>query len=235
MTGKTTGKIAAGISAAGIAAGCFGVIDKLHLRTSAPGTKVRIACVGDSITYGCFVSGQPWNSYPARLGRLLGSDYYVANFGCTNRTAISAADHPYTKERLYRKSLDYGPDMVLLMLGTNDSKMHNWDAEAYRHDMLSLIDSYRKLDSHPEIIIMLPPPVFTIHRRVMWQIRPDILEREVIPACRRIAEERGLRLIDTHSPFMLRRHLFVDGVHPNARGAEVLARTVYKAIREERI
>lgn len=220
-------KTITGIGAAGLTAAYFGALDMLHLNSAAAKRKKKVACVGDSITYGCFVAGQPWNSYPTQLGRMLGTDYQVANFGYTNRTAIVTGDHPYTKEKLYSRSLEYMPDIVLIMLGTNDTKAHNWDALAYKRDMISLIDSYLDLGSHPEVIIMLPPPVFTIHRRVMWGIRPDILEREVIPLCRKIAEEKGLRLIDTHGPFMMKRQLFVDGVHPTARGAGLIAEIVY--------
>ena len=220
--------IVAAIGAAGLAAGYIGAIDALHLNPAAPGDRKKVACVGDSITYGCFVAGQPWNSYPRQLGKLLGDDYYVANFGYTNRTATKSADHPYTSEKLYTKSLEFRPDIVLIMLGTNDTKAHNWDPAAYRRDMTDIINSYLEIDSHPEVIILLPPPVFTIHRRVMWQIRGDILAHEVIPALRKIAGEKGLRVIDTNGPFMLKRRLFVDGVHPNAEGAKLLARTVFE-------
>ncbi len=227
---STARKALAGIGAVGLTAAYFGALDMLHLKPLAVTGKKKIACVGDSITYGCFVAGQPWNSYPRQLGRMLGKDYHVANFGYTNRTAIAGGDYPYTKEKLYGRSLEYLPDIVLIMLGTNDTKAHNWDAQAYKRDMISLIDSYLDLDSHPEVIIMLPLPVFTICRRVMWSIRPDILEREVIPICREIAEEKGLRSIDTHGPFMLKRRLFVDGVHPTDEGAGLIAETVYESI-----
>ena len=98
----------------------MGALDKLHLPQLSKSGKRKVACVGDSITYGCFVAGQPWNSYPRQLGRLLGKDYCVGNFGYTNRTAINTADFPYTAEKLYERSLAFSPDIVLIMLGTND-------------------------------------------------------------------------------------------------------------------
>ena len=207
-----------------------GTVDGAKSAKSGKSGRTRIACVGDSITYGCFVMGQPWNSYPRQLGRMLGDGYVVANFGYTNRTAIRTADHPYTAERLYRRSLEFRPDIVLIMLGTNDSKACNWDAAAYHRDMIRLIESYQELESHPEVILMLPPPVFTIQRRVLWDIRQNTLTREVIPMLRKIAGEKDLRLIDTHGPFLMRRELFVDGVHPNAAGAKRLAEIVCETI-----
>ena len=221
--------------AAGLASAAYvGAVDILHLNPAGAKGKIKIACVGDSITYGCFVKGQPWNSYPRQLGRLLGDDYYVANFGYTNRTAISTADHPYTKEKLYKKSLAFMPDIVLIMLGTNDSKACNWDPAKYRNDMIRLINSYQELDSHPEVIILLPPPVFTIHRRIMWHIGHYNLEHGVQPILRRIAEKKGLRLIDTHGPFFMRRELFVDGVHPNAAGAARMAGIIYEELKNDK-
>ena len=130
-------------------AASFGVIDALHVQPRPRAGQKRAACVGDSITYGCFVPGQPWNSYPRQLGRMLGRGYCVGNFGYTNRTALKIADHPYTAEKLYRQSLAFQPDLVLLMLGTNDTKAINWNAEAYARDLGELIENYKSLESRP--------------------------------------------------------------------------------------
>ena len=80
----------------------FGVIDALHVQPRPRAGEKRVACVGDSITYGCFVPGQPWNSYPRQLGRMLGRGYCVGNFGYTNRTALKSGDHPFAVRRCCR-------------------------------------------------------------------------------------------------------------------------------------
>ena len=220
------------LSGAGIlsAAVYMGALDSLHLPQRSKAGKKRVACVGDSITYGCFVAGQPWNSYPKQLERLLGKDYCAGNFGYTNRTANNTADFPYTAEKLYEKSLDFLPDIVLIMLGTNDTKEINWNPGKYMTDLCRLIDSYRDLSTHPKIYLLLPPPVFPVFGRVLWSIRSDVLEYEVLPMCRQAAEEKSVTLINTHDVFCDRRELFVDGVHPNRKGAGLLAETVYDAI-----
>lgn len=123
----------------------MGALDMLHLPQRVKPGRKRVACVGDSITYGCFIAGQPWNSYPRQLGRLLGKEYCVGNFGYTNRTAINTGDFPYTSEKLYARSLEFMPDIVLIMLGTNDTKEINWDREKYKKDMGRLINSYSSL------------------------------------------------------------------------------------------
>ena len=214
----------------------FGVIDALHVQPRPRAGQKRMACVGDSITYGCFVPGQPWNSYPRQLGRMLGRmlgrGYCVGNFGYTNRTALKKADHPYTAEKLYRQSLAFQPDIVLLMLGSNDTKAINWNAEAYARDLGELIESYRELESRPQVFLLLPPPVFPFCGKVRWDIRSEVLENEVLPICRRVAEEKGVPVIDIHSAFIGRKELFVDGCHPNARGARVIAEAAQLKINE---
>ena len=204
----------------------FGVIDALHVQPRPRAGQKRVACVGDSITYGCFVPGQPWNSYPRQLGRMLGRGYCVGNFGYTNRTALKNADYPYTAEKLYRQSLAFQPDTVLLMLGTNDTKAVNWNAEAYARDLGELIENYRGLESRPQVFLLLPPPVFPFCGKVRWDIRSEVLENEVLPICRQVAEEKGVPVIDTHSTFVGKPELFVDGCHPNARGARMMAETI---------
>jgi len=233
MKTKTIASSIIGFGAGLLSAAVYmGALDKLHMpQRGKPGTK-RVACVGDSITYGCFVAGQPWYSYPKQLERLLGKDYSVGNFGYTNRTAINTGDFPYTAEKLYKKSLEYKPDIVLIMLGSNDTKAINWDPEKYMQDLGSLIDSYRELKTHPEVYLLLPPPVFPFMGKVMWDIRSEVLENELIPACRQVAEEKGVTLINTHDVFTGRKDLFTDGCHPNRKGARLLAETVYEGIRK---
>lgn len=215
------------------AAAYMGALDMLHLPQRVKPGRKRVACVGDSITYGCFIAGQPWNSYPRQLGRLLGKEYCVGNFGYTNRTAINTADFPYTSEKLYERSLEFMPDIVLIMLGTNDTKEINWDREKYKKDMGKLINSYRSLGTHPEVYLLLPPPVFPFMGKVMWDIRSEVLENELIPACRQVAEKKGVTLINTHDVFAGKKFMFIDGVHPNRLGARLLAETVYSEISEK--
>ena len=208
----------------------FGVIDELHVQPRPRAGQKRVACVGDSITYGCFVPGQPWNNYPRQLGRMLGHGYCVGNFGYTNRTALKSGDYPYTAEKLYRQSLAFQPDTVLLMLGSNDTKAANWNAEAYAHDLGALIDSYLESESRPQVFLLLPPPVFPFCGKVRWDIRSEVLENELLPICSRVAEEKGVPVIDIHAAFVGRKELLVDGCHPNSKGARVMARKVFSLV-----
>lgn len=207
------------------------MISLLHpINKPRPG-QIRVACVGDSITYGYLVKQRRKNCYPSVLGRLLGERYCVANFGFSGRTAVENGDHSYVKERLYRESLSWKPDMVLLMLGTNDSKPCNWNGLAYRRDMEKLIDVYCAEGSR--VVLLLPPPAFPVNGAVKFDISTGTLEREVIPVLPDVAEKKQKELINVCSAFAGRRELFVDGVHPNAEGAKLLAETVYDFLAKE--
>lgn len=208
----------------------IGLLDYQRVQPKAKGGQKRVACIGDSITYGALVGGRPWNSYPSVLGRMLGSGYCVDNFGYSDRTAIRDSNHPYSITKVYRDSLDFRPDIVLFMLGTNDSKPEIWDPEKYRRDVTEMIDSYLGLDTDPEVFIMLPPPAYPFLGKVRWSIRPEVIENEVIPICREIAEEKGLIVIDMHEVFTGKESLFVDGIHPGAEGARLMAEKISSII-----
>ena len=208
----------------------MGMLDRLHILPRPKPGQTRVACVGDSITYGFFVRGQLWNSYPSILQKLLGESYCVGNFGFSNRTASEDGDYPYTAEKLYKKSLDFQPDIVLIMLGSNDSKPNNWNGESYARSLTELARSYMDLGSSPRVLLMTPPSVFHFWKKVLWTIQGDVLENEVVPICRRVAEDLGLELVDVHGAFFGKKELFADGCHPNVSGARLLAETVYKAI-----
>ncbi len=208
----------------------MGLISSWHVSPKPEEGQMRIACVGDSITYGCMVPGQAWNNYPRRLQKLLGEDYCVGNFGYSSRTASKSGDYPYTAEKLYQQSLDFQPDAVILMLGTNDSKEWNWDPDVYRRDLTDLVNSYRGLDSTPQIWLVLPPPVFPKGDKVLYGIRGEIIDSEICSIIREVGETEGLPVIDMHERFEGRGDLFLDGVHPDALGAKRFAGTVFDAI-----
>ncbi|MCI9641303.1 MAG: hypothetical protein HFJ98_00685 [Eubacterium sp.] len=210
----------------------FGFIEFYHPMKQAKNNQIKVACVGDSITFGCTVRNRNKNNYPAVLGRMLGEKYCVNNFGYTNRTAIKSADYPYTNEKLYQQSLDLKPDIVVIMLGSNDSKVNNWDRDKFIKDYCEIIDSYLKSESSPKVYVLAPPPLFEIRGKVMWQLRKNIVDNEICPVVKFIADKMNVHYIDMHSIFENKRELFSDGVHPNAKGSRLFAQTIYEAIIE---
>ena len=129
--------------------------------SSAQEKKVKVACVGNSITYGAYIEDREHNSYPSQLQRYLGDGFQVRNFGVNGATALRRGDKPYVGLKAYEESKSFQPDIVLIKLGTNDTKPWNWKyKEEYMDDYQSLIDSYRQLDSHPRIILLTPVRCF---------------------------------------------------------------------------
>src|SRR5512145_1305125 len=89
----------------------------------------NIACVGDSITYGYGLASPNTESYPAVLATLVGSAHRVQNFGVSGATLLKSGDKPYWSEAAFTASTDFAPDVVVVMLGTNDAKPQNWSHE----------------------------------------------------------------------------------------------------------
>ncbi|MDE6384673.1 MAG: hypothetical protein K2L36_00810 [Eubacterium sp.] len=208
----------------------FGFIDFYHPMKKAGKNQIKVACVGDSITFGCTVRNWRKNNYPAVLSNLLGEKYCVNNFGYTNRTAIKSADYPYVNEKLYQQSLDFEPDIVVIMLGSNDSKENNWNKDKFINDYCEMINNYLTLASKPKVYVLVPPPLFEVRGKVMWQLRKDVMDNEICPAVKQIADKMGVQCIDMHRVFENKRELFSDGVHPNAEGSRKFALKIYKAI-----
>ena len=222
------GIIAAVVILAVFAVYHFGFIDFYHPMRKPREGQIRVACVGDSITFGCTVRNWRKNNYPNRLADMLGDGYCVNNFGYTNRTVINSADYPYTKEKLYRQSLDFQPDIVVLLLGSNDSKKCNWDEEKFINDYGALVKSYQAVGA--KVYVLIPPPLFPVRGKVMWQLRQDVLEDAICPTVVEIAEKTGAACVDMHSVFAGKKELFSDGVHPNARGSKLFAQTIFERI-----
>ena len=81
--------------------------------------------------------------YPSVLGRLLGDKYWVKNFGVSARTMLNKGDRPYMKEQAYQQALAFNPNIVVIKLGTNDSKSFNWVHKAdFIKDTQTMIDAF---------------------------------------------------------------------------------------------
>lgn len=138
---------------------------------------IRVACVGNSITYGHGLKNRSTESYPSVLGEMLGEKYEVRNFGISARTLLNKGDHPYMKEQLFAEARAFHPDIVVIKLGTNDTKPHNWKhAQDFRHDLSALIDSFR-CEGSPRIYLCYPATVYGIR----WGINDSTLVHGVIP------------------------------------------------------
>jgi len=185
-----------------------------------------VACVGDSITYGSGISNRNYNSYPAQLGRMLqkfDNQWQVQNFGVSGATLLRNGDKPYVLESSYSQALAAEPDAVIIKLGTNDSKPHNWALkDDFISDYLFLIDSFVELPSKPKIWICYPVPAFIDN----FSISESVIKNEIIPFVDQIAQLRDVIVIDLYTALSDSADLFPDGIHPNAEGAKLMAEAI---------
>lgn len=187
--------------------------------------RVRVACEGDSITFGHKVKNRGVNCYPGQLQRLLGRRYAVRNFGVNGATVIAQGDYPYVTSNEFREAVGFDPHIVVLMLGTNDTKEWNW-----KKNGSFVMDGKALLDRHApaaKCFLCLPPPAFPEN----YGIRGDRIQGEVVPRLREIAALAGADLIDLHTPFLGRAEWFPDKVHPTENACAEMAGIVASAIR----
>jgi sialate O-acetylesterase len=191
---------------------------------------IKVACIGNSVTYGYGLQNPAIESYPAQLQKLLGDHYQVGNFGHSGATLLRHGHNPYFKTAEFKAALDMHPDIAIIHLGLNDTDPRNWPnyQDEFAGDYASLIDRLRRSNPAVRIYICKLTPIFNDHPRFksgtrdwFWQIQ------SLLP---RIAKANKVKLIDLHSPLYQRPDLFPDALHPNAAGAAILANTVYQQV-----
>jgi acyl-CoA thioesterase-1 len=184
-----------------------------------PANLIRVACVGDSITEG--------TEYPDDLWMLLGANYTVGNFGVGGATVSLDAQKPYINETAFQNAKQFQPNIVIIMLGTNDARpdFHRFNA-SFVEDYIKLVRGFQALASKPQIWIVKPPPIFNNGTG----LSTEFFSLNVIPAIERVANEADLPIINVYSTLTNHSDLFRDGVHPNSEGSKLIADAVYKAI-----
>ncbi|HYG75610.1 MAG TPA: GDSL-type esterase/lipase family protein [Planctomycetota bacterium] len=189
--------------------------------------KIKVACVGDSITEG-YALGVP-QKYPTILSTLLGPKYEVRNFGVSGATLTSKGDKPYIKEGMFKDATEFAPNMVIVKLGTNDSKPWNLaHKESMAADLTALVEHFEKLPSKPKVILCVPVPVYGEN----FGITEKNLTEAIIPIVKKVATEKKLQLIDLYTALSGKPEMFPDKIHPNAAGAELIAKTVSEALKK---
>jgi len=175
----------------------------------------------------CWCSITQITGYPSDLQSLLGTNYTVGNFGHSGATVSLNTWCPYMNQSEFKESMEFHPNFVVIMLGTNDDQ--SWARQyngSFEHDYTELITSYQQLANNPKMWLVIPPPIFSNN--------PDLnntyLSENIIPQIQDLANKLNLPTIDANSVFGNHADYITDGVHPNSQGAEVIANVVYNAI-----
>jgi lysophospholipase L1-like esterase len=182
---------------------------------------IRVACVGDSLTQS--------TAYPYDLWMLLGtSNYTVRNFGVGGTTVLLNSQTPYMNTSVFQSALEFQPNIVIIMLGTNDAQpsLEPFNA-SFVGDYIKLVNVFQALTNKPEIWVVLPPPLFS---NQSGRISPEYFKLTVIPSIKQAANETNLPTIDVYSTMANYSIYFPDGEHPNSDGAKLIADEIYRGI-----
>lgn len=191
---------------------------------------VRVACVGNSITYGTGIKDRAHDSYPAQLQRMLGTGYVVGNFGKPGATLLYHGHRPYVQQEEFKNALAFKGDIAVIHLGINDTDPRNWPnyRDEFVKDYLSIMDSLRAANPKVRFILARMTPIADRHPR--FQSGTKQWHDEIQTAIETVARVSGAELIDFHEPMYPYPNLLPDAIHPNPEGAGILAKTVYGGI-----
>ena len=217
----------------------------LKNRQTPQADAIRVACIGNSITDGFGIDMATQYGYPAQLQKKLGNGYWVKNFGVSSRTMLNKGDFPYMNEKAWRDALAFKPDIVLIKLGTNDSKPYNWQHKAeFRQDLEQMVLTLRPdlavsskkrkksksiVPAKPEIYLCTPIKA----EKPTWEISDSVIVNEIIPIQQAVAAKYGLKVIDLHTLYEGgAQQMLPDGIHPNGKGALRMAEIIFDALKK---
>jgi len=184
-------------------------------------TQLRVACIGNSITQGSSMT------YPLKLGQLLGSHYQVINYGRGGRTLLRKGDYPYWNESAFFEAQDFNPHIIIMMLGTNDSKPQNWQyKDEFYTDYRDFVRTFRKNGRNPQFYVCFPPPAFVDN----FGITDSIIHDQIIPLVDSVRRTENLLLIDFNTLMSGMSSYFPDGIHPNNDGYAIMGQFAYDTI-----
>lgn len=202
----------------------------LLIVTLSHGQTIRVACIGDSVTYGLGIENRYENSYPSQLQQLLGSNYEVANFGYSGATMLKNGHKPYWNKSEFEESQGFLPNIVIIHLGLNDQGNNNWPQHKgdFESDYLDMIAVYKNLTSKPKVIICKMTPTFSGHHWFEEGMRENF--KEIQSEIEKIGKKASVEIIDLHEPLYYFPEYFPDNLHPTKEGAKIIAEKVCGAI-----
>ncbi len=190
---------------------------------------VKVACIGNGVTFGIGVENREKNNFPQQLQYLLGENYKVTNFGVVNAPLLNTGNAGYVKTEAFKKSQAILPDIVFLELGLDEIKsMDTVLVSNITNTIESFVDSYLKLSSHPRVVILLPLPIFLNDSSLL---NNSVIKNKIIPKIQKIAYEKNLEVLDLFSMFIDKQDLFLDKVHPSSLGGTLISKRLYELVK----
>jgi len=189
--------------------------------------ELTLICVGDSITHGDGSGDIVSGSYTSVLKEMLPDGCNVLNFGRSGSTALNdTAPHiPYIETKEYKSSLLSDPDIVIIMLGTNDSWYIADRADGdYISALENIVNIYSSLKSKPDVYLCTPPKRFTNDACA------EATDTFIVPAVRSLCKEKSISMIDIYQITSEQEDLYFDGIHLGKKGYTLIASKIYSVV-----
>jgi hypothetical protein len=191
------------------------------------GQPVRIACAGNSVTKCNKISNPQVNCYTSVLETMLDEGSEVGNFGEAGACILRKSLKPFYTLPVFNNIFSFNPDMITIMLGTNDSKEVHWQyRDDFKEDLNWLIDTLSTIGTKPQIFLCMVVPVIKDGKT----IRSQPIREEINPAIADVARQRGIPCIDLYTPFLEHDDYYIDGIHPDVRGERLIAELLYDTV-----
>lgn len=213
-------------SAGGLVSAPVDLLAPAIAQPTAAARPIRITCVGASDVSSPTPYGTP--NWPDYITPELGYEYAITNCGASGTTMIQAGNAPYWDTAQYTNGLNSAPDIVIIMLGSNDSKPYNWIYQTnYVPDYEQMINEYRNLPSHPRIYLNT---LLTVYGPGNYDITDPIVTGQLCPIIKQIALDENLPVIDVNAGTKNMPQNFPDNVHPDIAGAKVVAQIIFNGL-----
>ncbi|MGT2911896.1 DUF459 domain-containing protein [Streptococcus cameli] len=187
---------------------------------------IKVAAVGDSLTYGYGLENRIQDAYPSILLEKLGHNYQVINYGMSGRSLLSTSDYPYFQEKNAQESLKSQADIVIVMIGSNDSRAAYWNKEQFLKEYRQMVAAYQEMESQPDILLVVPPHVPTSRFGLNNTVVEEVLQVE-IP---RIASEHKVDVVNLYPVTKGHPEYYSDGLHLTPLGNRVIAEEILSAL-----
>lgn len=196
-------------------------------------SKRRIACIGDSITFGAGVMDtRKTDAWPILWQGFLGKSFQVLNYGVSGATLQAETNFPYRKIGFLRRLKAASPELIVLMLGTNDSKPYNWNELRFAREYRELITELLSLPTSPRLVLMVPPKAFPEEKTgiIAFDTSDDVIRDSIRPLVLSLGKRYNLPVIDLYAFTETHPEWFLDGVHPNREGNIAVAEHIFREL-----
>lgn len=192
---------------------------------------LKVAIIGDQMALGEKMDDAATDAYPVQLQTLLGENYILKTFAVNNATVLRKGNQPIWEDTLFQAAQNFQPDIVIIHLGWNDTKIKNWwkHGDEFIIDYREMIDTFAILNSKPKVMLCRPTRIFDI----VNGMNDSTLTVGVLPNIDSIGVQKNLEVINLYRILENRGDLFKHGVYPTKLSCRIMAETIYDAIISE--